>query len=126
MATADPDVADALAAARLRELDSLRRGRALHGRAQGTPLAAYAAEPLERKARAGKVTHDWIAMVELFLRRAVEFFGADRELESIGVTDVQAWVAHLSMVPTARGRPPSSGAVRHALNALSNLYRGAQ
>jgi integrase len=126
LATADPDVADAVAAARLRELDGLRRGRALHGRAQGTALAAYAAEHLQKKARAGKVTHDWVAMAELFLRRAVEFFGAERELESIRVIDVQAWVTHLSATPTARGRPPSQGTVRHALNALSNLYRRAQ
>jgi integrase len=126
LATTDPDVADTLAATRLRELDGFRRGRALHGRAQETTLAAYAADHLEKKARSGKVTRDWIAMAELFLRRAVEFFGADRDLESIRVTDVQAWVTHLSMVPTARGRPPSQGTVRHALNALSNLYRRAQ
>jgi hypothetical protein len=126
VATTDPDVADALATARLRQLDGLRRGRALHGLAQGTPLAAYAAAHLELKARAGKVTRDWMAMAELFLRRAVAFFGADRDLASIGVTDVQAWVAHLSALPTVRGRPPSPGTVRHALNALSNLYRRAQ
>ena len=93
LATTDPDVADALATARIRELDGLRRGRALHGRAQGTPLAAYAAEHLEKKARAGKVTREWIAMAELFLRRAVAFFGAERELESIGVNDA-AGVGH--------------------------------
>jgi integrase len=126
LATTDPDVADALAAARLRELDSFRRGRALHGRMQGTPLAAYAAEHLEKKARAGKVTREWMGMAELFLRRAVDFFGADRDLASIRVTDVHAWVTHLSSVPTTRGRPPSAGTVRHALNALSNLYRRAQ
>jgi integrase len=45
---------------------------------------------------------------------------------SIRVTDVQAWVTHLSAQPTARGRQPSAGTVRHALNALSNLYRRAQ
>jgi integrase len=56
----------------------------------------------------------------------VAFFGAERDIASIGVTDVQAWVAHLSALPTVRGRPPSPGTVRHALNALSNLYRRAQ
>jgi integrase len=126
LATTDPDVADLLATSRLRDLDALRRGRALHGRAHRTPLAAYAAEHLEKKARGGKVTRDWIAMAELFLRRAVEFFGAERDLESIKVTDVQAWVTHLSTQPTARGRPPSPATVRHALNALSNLFRRAQ
>src|SRR5215207_3955752 len=64
LATQDPDVAQALVAARVRELDALRHGRALHGRGKGTPLAAYAAEHLEKKARAGKVTRDWLAMAE--------------------------------------------------------------
>jgi hypothetical protein len=75
LATTDPDVADLLATSRLRDLDALRRGRALHGCAHRTPLAAYAAEHLEKKARGGKVTRDWIAMAELFLRRAVDFSG---------------------------------------------------
>lgn len=72
-------------------------------------MAAYAAEHLEKKARAGKVTRDWIVMAELFIRRAVGFFGAARDLESIGVTDVQAWVTHLSTVPSARGTSTQLG-----------------
>jgi integrase len=142
LATQDPDVAQALAAARLRELDAQRHGRALHGRGKGTPLGAYAAEHLEKKAKAGKVTHDWLEMAELFLSRAVAHFGADRDLESITVEDTQAWAAHLATLPArkdtrkpkADGSPPparpvrtmSGGSVRHALNALSNLYRRAQ
>lgn len=134
LATRDPDVAQALAAARLRELDAMRHGRALHGRAQGTALAAYAAEHLVKKAKAAKVTRDWLTMAELFLQRAVDFFGSDRDLESITVEDVQGWVTHLSTTryvprkakPDAKGRSLSSGTVRHALNALSNLYRRAQ
>lgn len=134
LATKDADVAQALVAARLTELDALRHGRALHGRARGTALAAYAAEHLVKKAKAAKVTRDWLAMAELFLQRAVDFFGADRDLEAITVEDVQAWVTHLSTtkyVPRkakadAKGRSLSSGTVRHALNALSNLYRRAQ
>lgn len=125
MATSDPDVAQALLFARLKELDGLRRGRALHGRMQGTPLAAYAAEHLTKKAEAGKVTRDWVAMAELFLQRAVAFFGAARDLESIRVVDVQAWATHLT-TPNARGRRLSPGTVRHALNALSNLYTRAE
>ena len=65
-------------------------------------------------------------MAELFLRRAVEFFGAERDIASIGVTDVQAWVAHLLSAahgPEAAAKP---GTARHALNALSNLCRRAQ
>lgn len=127
LATTDPDVAEKLAAARVTELDAVRRGRALHGRGRSTPLAAYAAEHLTKKARAAKVTRDWIAQHELFLRRAVEYFGADRDLESIGVTDVQDWLAALAATKTKRkAQTPSTGTLRHALNALSNLYRRAQ
>ena len=125
-ATTDADVAAAVAATRLRELDEMRRNRALHGRARGTTLAAYAADHLVKKAKAGKVTTDWLAMGERFLRQAVAFFGAERDLESIRVDDVQAWITHLATTKTARGRAPSTGTVRHALNALSNLYRRAQ
>jgi integrase len=141
LATRDPDIAQALASARLRELDALRRGRALHGKAKGTALAPYAAEHLQKKARAGKVTRGWMEMAELFLRRAIAFLGAERDLESIGVADVQAWAAHLATLPARPDRrktPPgkelplqpirtmTSGSVRHTLNALSNLYRRAQ
>jgi integrase len=125
-ATSDPDIAQALVAARLKELDALRRGLALHGRARGATLASYAAEHLIKKAKAGKVTHDWMMMAELFLARAVEFLGSDRELESIGVEDVQGWANHLAATPNKHGRRLGSGTVRHALNALSNLYRRAQ
>jgi integrase len=142
LATQDPDVAADLAAARLKDLDALRHGRALHGRGKGTPLAVYAAEHLEKKAKAGKVTHDWMAMAELFLTRAVAFLGADRNLESVTVENVQAWAAHLATLPARKDtrkpksdgtplpvrpvRTMTSGTVRHALNALSNLYRRAQ
>jgi integrase len=142
LATSDPDIAQALAAARLKELDTLRRGRALHGRGKATPLGAYAAEHLVKKAKAGKVTHDWLQMAELFLSRAVAFFGADRDLEGITVEDVQGWAAHLATRPARKDTrkpkadgtplPPrpvrmmTSGTVRHTLNALSNLYRRAQ
>ena len=102
-ATSDPDVAQALVATRLKELDALRRGRALHGRARGATLANYAAEHLTKKAKAGKVTHDWMVMAEMFLSRAVEYFGVSRELESIGVEDVQGWATHLSELPRALG-----------------------
>lgn len=139
--TSDPVVAQALVTARLKELDAQRHGRALHGRAQGTPLAAYAAEHLQKKAKAAKVTRDWIAAAEVFLQRAVDFLGAERDLESITVEDVQSWAAHLATLPAKRDTrkpkngqplPPreqhtmSSGTVRHSLNALSNLYRRAQ
>jgi hypothetical protein len=95
LATRDADVAQALANARLRELDQLRRDRGLHGRRQRAQLAAFAAHHLIDKKRAGKVTDAWLELAETFLQRAVDFLGADRDLESIRVSDVRAWVAHL-------------------------------
>src|SRR5262245_54019332 len=95
LATKDPDVANLLAASRLKELDGLRRTRAMHGRI-GTPLAQYVADHLVKKAKAGKVTRDWLDMAHLFLERAVHFFGADRDLVSITVGDVDEWATHLA------------------------------
>jgi hypothetical protein len=42
LATTDPDIAESLVTARIRELDAFRRGRALHGRDRTTALGAYA------------------------------------------------------------------------------------
>ena len=125
-ATTDPDVAQVLAARRLRELDELRRNRALHGRLPGATLGPFAATHLLKKAKAGKVTDSWLEMAEVFLRRAVEFFGSDRALEAIRVSDVERWAAHLASVRSHGGKPLSPGTIRHHLNALSNLYRRAQ
>jgi integrase len=139
LATSDPAVARVLFGAREEQLRRRRQGRALNGGIESVTLEAYAAEHLIRKAKAGKVTADWISMAELYLTRAVAFFGADRELEQIGVTDVQAWAEHLATTPLPKRskKPPKPGAtvkvrvlgpgsVRHALNAMSNLYRRAQ
>jgi integrase len=125
-ATTDPDVAQVLAAHRLRELDELRRNRSLHGRSPGATLGAFAAAHLVKKAKAGKVTEGWLEMAEVFLRRAVEFLGADRALEAVRVSDVERWAAHLATVEGRNKKPLSAGTIRHHLNALSNLYRRAQ
>jgi integrase len=139
LATTDRDVAEALAAARIKELDAMRRGRGLHGRARSTPLAEYAASHLEKKARAGRVTVGWLEQHELYLRRAADFFGADRGLETIRVPDVQAYVVHLTELrpllrrqtdsdctPRRRAKPLTSGTIRHHLNVLSHLFLRAQ
>src|SRR5262245_25568113 len=93
LATTDQDVANLLVAAGVKDLDARLRGRALHGRAEGTPLAAYAADHLVKKAQAGKVTRDWLDVSAVFLKRAVEYFGSDRDLASISTEDVEAWAA---------------------------------
>jgi len=124
--TKDPDVAQALATARLRELEQLRRDHGLHGRRRRATLAAFAAHHLVQKKQAGTVTDGWLELAENFLQRAVDFFGADRELDGIRVSDVRAWTAHLGQIQSHGGRALSSGTVRHHLNALSNLFRRAQ
>jgi len=90
------------------------------------PLGAFAAEHLVKQARAGKVTRDWLAVAEVFLRRAIEYFGVDRELDTISVIDVHRWALHLASTPTPCGRMLTAGSVRHHLNCLSNLYQRAQ
>ena len=126
LATTDPDVAQVLVTTRLKALEDLRRGVALFGRRPGATLAPFAAEHLVKKAQAGKTTHDWNAMHELMLERAIDFLGADRALEAIRVSDVRAWAAHLATVKSHGGKCLSPGTVRHHLNALSNLSRRAQ
>ena len=80
LATTDATTAEVLVARRLERLDGLRRGRAIHGIARQTTLAAFCREHLIAKSKAGRVTEGWVAADEHFLGRAVEHFGADREL----------------------------------------------
>ena len=126
LATRDPDVAQALATARLRELEHRRRDHGLHGRRARATLADFAAHHLVEKKQAGKVTDGWLELAEGFLRRVVDFLGVDRELESIRVSDIRALTAHLSQVKSHGGRTLSAETVRHHLNTLSNLFRRAQ
>lgn len=127
LATQDPDVAQLRAAKRLKELDATRRGHAIHGSAVKVAyLADFAQHYLIEKKRSGAVTDDWIAAAELYLTRAVQFFGAGRNLASISVADVNSWVAHLQRLPNGRGATLSGWSARHHLGALSNLFRRAQ
>jgi integrase len=138
LATSDPDLAGTLARQRLSELRALRDRKRETGRQAAPTLAAFALEHLIAKRRAGKVTDGWIAATEGFLRRAVEFFGAERELDGIRPSDVRAFTEWLrtqparktSKSPTKRRRAPvrtmSVYTIRAHLFALSNLYRRAQ
>jgi integrase len=124
-ATDDADLAAALYAARLAELERASRDGALHGQRRRRQLADYVAYHLEQKAKTGRVEARWIACAETFLRRGVNHFGAGRYLDTIGVADVQAWLVGLAEGRHTEGKPLSAGSVRHHLNALSNLYRRA-
>ncbi len=76
--------------------------------------------------RAGKVTETWLEACEGFLRRAADFFGADRPLEAIRVSDVRAWAAALLTTKGKTGRALGPESVRRHLFTLSAVYRFAQ
>jgi integrase len=126
VATTDRTVAEPLLSDRLKELQERRRNRSLLGYEGTEGLAEHAAEHLKKKARSGRFTVRWLQSSEHHLRRAMDFFGADRHLSSIGVRDVQAYTNHLLSLPSPRGGRLSPGTVRAHLNSLSNLYKRAQ
>jgi integrase len=127
VATDDSDVADKLVADRLKVLHESRRNRTLLGVEGQASLSEYASHHLVEKARAGRVTRAWLDETEKRLEVAVEFFGADRELSSITVRDLQQYMSRLRKRPGRNGNKGlSSGTVRHYLNALSNLFQRAQ
>jgi integrase len=72
---------------------------------------------------AEEVTDEWINATEGFLRRAVEFFGAGRQVTSIRPKDVKDFTRALAKIVTNRGTPLTKPSIRHHLNALSRLYR---
>jgi integrase len=126
-ATSDQDVAADLATKRVKVLEAKRRGIGLIGIGEVDGLGKYAAYHLQRKQQLGEAT-DWsLTGVQLALERACEFFGADTLLTKIAVTDVQDWATWLrGKYPGRNGHKVlSDGAVRHHLNALSNLYKRA-
>ena len=125
-ATTDPDVAQHLAAERVRELEQQRRTKTLLGIERDASLAPFASHHLVEKKRSGNVTDKWVGKSEMQLQRAVDYFGADRSLSAIGTADVQRWIGHLQSQPNGHGGTLSGGTIRHHLNTISNLYRRAQ
>jgi len=125
-ATRDADIAADLANARVKVLEARRRGIGLIGIGEVDGLGKFAEYHLERKHQLGEAT-DWsLGGVQLALERACAFFGVDKPLTAITVTAVQDWATWLRRYPGRNGHKAlSDGAVRHHLNALSNLYRRA-
>ena len=126
LATADATTAQVLLARRLEQLDGLRRGRALHGETRQATLAEFAQAHLVAKAESQKFTEHWLEVTEHCLHRAIEFFGADRDLASITVADVRRWANRLLATPNGRKGTMSASSVRHHLSCLSNLYKRAR
>ena len=119
--TKDPEIAEALFAARLRELQERRKGRAGVDVRRTTTLAVLVRDHLIKKHKAGKTSHSHMVDLEQRLRLAIDFFGAGRDPRTIEPADVRAWAEKL-----AEGGQRKPGTVRHYLNALSGLYRRAQ
>ncbi len=126
LATTDLDVANGLIDKRVKQLEHARRTGHLLGMGEQRSLAEFAGYHLTEKAKAGNVTEEWLQMSQKQLENAIAFFGAERDLGSIGTRDVQRWIAQLRKLSGRKGRPVSAGTVRHYLNALSNLYTRAQ
>lgn len=126
-ATTDPEIAQTLFLKKLEELRERKRTKAATGRWKKTALGRFAQHHLEKKAAAGKVVARWMQSVEKHLGEAVGFFGTDRDISTIGATDVQRYVEHLGTLKSGRGEDAtlSPGSQRKYLNSLSNLYRRA-
>ena len=136
-ATTDSDIAGDLAAKRIEafraemrqrsdESRELKRREVIDGLKSRWGLKAYCVHHLTHKARSGKVTEEWVENLQKNLECAANFFGDTRDVASIGVGDVQDYLAHLRTLPNGRGGTLSEGSVRHYLNALSGLYTRAQ
>jgi integrase len=121
-ATTDSREAEFLMARRLEELRALRQGKHVE-RHEPMALADLVSVHLITTKEAQEVTDDWIEATEGFLRRAVHFFGPDRQVTSIRPKDVKEFASHLKKVVTNRGMPLTQGSLRHHLNALSRLFR---
>ena len=126
LATADETTAQVLLARRLEQLDGIRRGRAFHGETRQVTLADFAASHLVAKAESQKFTEHWLEVTEKCLDRAIDFFGAERDLGSVTVADVRRWTNRLLATPNGRKGTMSASSVRHHLSCLSNLYKRAR
>jgi len=125
-ATTDRLIAEKLVANRLSELQAEKRNGVLLGVKRKAKLGAFVAEHLVQKAKSGRFSDSWLADSERMLTIAIEFFGPDRDLATIGVTDVQAWINDLATRTNGRKGTLGGGAIRHHLNVLSNVYKRAQ
>lgn len=119
-ATTDPDIAAHLAAKRVEEFreekrrestesQELKRREVIDGLRGRWGLKAYAVHHLKEKAKAGRTVELWLEQLQKKLQTAAEFFGDTRDVASIGVRDVQDYLAHLKTLPNGRGATLSPG-----------------
>ncbi len=92
------------------------RGLGVVASGPGIPLGQFVDHFLAENP--GDVTEKWLTETALRLRRAVEFFGTDRDLTTIRPKDVRQWLTKYLHLSTSNQR--------HHLHALSSIYRYAQ
>ena len=93
-ATDDKKEALLLADNRLRELEDLERF--IRPELSGQRLLAVCGRKwLRHRAKTGGTTKQWMKDLERHIQRAAEFFGADRDLSTIGYTEWEEWHTHL-------------------------------
>lgn len=126
VATTDPDVARALVDQRVKQLEAARRHRSLLGREGPVTLRAFAKHHVRLKRELGRVTASYVDKVEVQLGVALEFFGDDREVDTITVVDVRRFMHWLLQRSNGRGGTLAGATVRRYLAALSNLFRRAE
>lgn len=154
-ATSDAEIAEKLVSDRLDELKEARRTRVETGVRRTWGLKEFASFHLRKKAQ-NDVSESWVVAVEGHMRRAVAFFGKDRELSTIRPSHVREWIEELRETPNGRGRrcpeceelgdlvdggpdvecpecrhtwrggTLSEKTVRDHLNSLSNLFKRAR
>lgn len=123
-ATVDPEIAEKLASDLLAGFQEARRKRVILGVRRTATLGPFVDEHLEAK-ESEDVTYRWLQQTRMQLQEAVEFYGSERELSTIRVSDVREYLEHLGSLPGRCGKPLSGGSIRHYLNSLGNLYRRA-
>ncbi|MFN2388034.1 MAG: tyrosine-type recombinase/integrase [Actinomycetota bacterium] len=129
VATSDPVIAEKLATDRVSELQERRRNKVYLGVEKPAAFAEFAAYHLQQKAASKKrFTRRFLRDTQHQLQEASAFFGADRDLTSIRVADIQRFVNQLAKQKsrTRKEETLASGTIRHYLNSISNLYRRAQ
>jgi hypothetical protein len=110
-ATTDSVIAEKLVADRLSELQAQKRNGVLLGVKRQAKLGEFVAHHLIQKAKSGRFSESWLADSERMLKIAIEAFGTDRDLATIGVNHVETWANTLATRKTKR-KAALSAAVR--------------
>jgi integrase len=151
--TTDPEIAEELISELIAKLKQERKDQILLGLDPNANLAEFCIHHLEARAREAEQELDddnlerpeswvdrWQAITEKYLERAVTFFcrvqfatdenpdpePRPRNLKTISVEDVEAFVEWLKEQPSGRrGRVLGKGSRRHHLSALSSVFKRA-